>query len=405
MNIVFESAPEGTTHFLRYASGHIVWCKIDEGQNNQLILSEWDSGNEYWVPGIFPVEHYQKIGLASIDDLPTQNDVGPDAAAPKGSTHRYQHGGETSWYRETEDNLFVWRDGSWYASTQKSASDLAKVCPFGAVTILTQEVQLAEDGEDDLTWLAMNVHDMDGDSNLLARCGSEWIEAKFVAQIDDGAAWFTRDQWLARRAELQNKPSWKDAPEWATHLAQNARGQWWFMLEGKLCDDGLYYFSSIMKTPEITKGEVLGDWRDTLERRPVDLSEPAGGVKARGTDDTEIIKRNAAVCGGEAYLNNRWFERGELPPVGTAVQLWHGGTYAYDCELIAKRGGDFVLWNLTWERPDSADCMMCDFRPIHTERDELVNVFINHYGNPKGAEGYIRIADAILAAGYSKETK
>ena len=40
-------------------------------------------------------------------------------------------------------------------------------------------------------------------------------------------------------------------------------------------------------------------------------------------------------------------------------------------------------------------------RPIRTERDELVNIFINHYGNPKGAEGYIGIADAILAAGFS----
>ena len=40
-------------------------------------------------------------------------------------------------------------------------------------------------------------------------------------------------------------------------------------------------------------------------------------------------------------------------------------------------------------------------RPLLTERDKLtdvlVNIMINHYGNPKGAEGYKQLAEAILS--------
>ena len=100
--------------------------------------------------------------------------------------------------------------------------------------------------------------------------------------------------------------------------------------------------------------------------------------------------------------DNGWFERGDLPPVGVAVQLWHGGTYAYDCELISKRGNDFVLWNLTWDRPDSADCMMCVFKPTPTERDVLIEMLADFDGSPASAGA---VADAILAAGFSLEAK
>lgn len=104
-----------------------------------------------------------------------------------------------------------------------------------------------------------------------------------------------------------------------------------------------------------------------------------------------------------------WHKNGELPPVGVGVQLWHGGAYAYDCEVIAKRGNSYVLWNLTWGRADSADCSMCDFRPIRTEReraiDEMVCEFIDHHGDPKGGERYLGIAAKLYDAGYRKEVK
>lgn len=139
MTILFQPAPEGTTHFLRFVSGHVVWCKVEQGENDQLALKEWDSFNKFWVPGIHTVEHYQSAGLMSIDDFPTEPASPAPDNAPAGTTHCYSHGGEASWYRETADNLFVWRDGSWYASIYKTALDLARSCQLGAVSTISED--------------------------------------------------------------------------------------------------------------------------------------------------------------------------------------------------------------------------------------------------------------------------
>ena len=74
-----------------------------------------------------------------------------------------------------------------------------------------------------------------------------------------------KSEWLARRAELQNKPSWKDAPEWAEWLAQDEDGEWKWLagLPGKYVDCW-----TAVKIKGCCKGLALGDWWDTLEKRP-----------------------------------------------------------------------------------------------------------------------------------------
>lgn len=457
MTILFQPAPEGTTHFLRFASGHVVWCKVEQGVNNQLILKEWDSSNEYWVPGIRPVEHYQEAGLMTIDDFPGEVASPAPDNAPTGATHYYSHGGEVSWYRETENGLSVWRDGSWYASTYKTALDLAKVCPLGAVSTFGEEKQ-PEQAEDDLTWLARDVHVWPfgrQDFIYVITTGDDKSWGGQVFLCKDPFSKFTKDQWLARRAELQNKPTWADAPEWAEWLAQDSDGVWWFhRCEPKTA---LLVWRGTDRH-YANDGEVLGDWRDTLERRPADLSEPAVTERlteaaqtvlaaapalmdekfrfdpvstaeadtlaktlcsllktdAWGFDsnalaelhqlcDAELTKRDAAVCGGQKYIDAHWFERGELPPVGVVCEAYIDYPPQWvEAEIVAHKDGFAIGWCKSVMKGCHGD-KASEFRPIHTARDELVNVFINHYGNPKGAEGYIGIADAILAAGFKRE--
>ena len=245
--------------------------------------------------------------------------------------------------------------------------------------------------ETDLDWLARNVH--------VWREGANYV---CVNHTDGGyvfhehnrncAIWFTKDQWLARRAELQNKPSWDDAPEWATHLAQNGRGQWWFMRDGEVRDDGRLYFSSSRGTPEITKGEVLGDWRDTLEKRPTDLSEQA--VTERLTEATQTVLAAAPALMDEKFRFDRddWFERGELPPVGTVCQakLWDR-----DWATMTIKG---YHENTVWAGTSLCSLDKAKFRPIPSERDVLLSVIVeemNHYDT----DG--KLADAIMAAGFS----
>lgn len=122
----------------------------------------------------------------------------------------------------------------------------------------------------DLDWLARNVHVWKGcDWSVLTRNHDYWL---WLTKESCKDAFLTKDQWLARRAELQNKPSWNDAPEWAVALAQDSALEdglgawWWYEIEPTTCNrtwnnQGHAY-------PSILRGEVLGEWRDTLEKRP-----------------------------------------------------------------------------------------------------------------------------------------
>lgn len=117
--------------------------------------------------------------------------------------------------------------------------------------------------ESDLDWMARNVHVWKGcDWSVLTRshdCGL-WLTKE--SRKD---ACLTKSQWISRRAELQNKPSWNDAPEWAEWLAQDEDGEWKWLagLPGKYVDGW-----TAVKFKVYCKGMALGDWRDTLEKRP-----------------------------------------------------------------------------------------------------------------------------------------
>ena len=253
--------------------------------------------------------------------------------------------------------------------------------------------------ETDLGWLARNVHNWPAGHQgwcyvISNRDGTKGVATSLIGQVDCPWVRIEKQEWLTRRAELQNKPGWADFGESAKFMAQDSDGAWmafeieptakshvWSAMRG--------WCGYAREGRDRCRGEVLGDWRDTLEKRPEQAEfEPFVSIE---DNQDQKMKRN-----------DGWFERGDLPPVGIAVQLWHGGTYAYDCELISKRGNDFVLWNLTWDRPDSADCMMCVFKPTPTERDVLIKMLADFDGSPASAGA---VADAILAAGFSRRDK
>ena len=71
-------------------------------------------------------------------------------------------------------------------------------------------------------------------------------------------------------------------------------------------------------------------------------------------------------------VDSSWYDRGELPPVGVPVELWFGGTFAYRCEFITMRGNAYVVWNLDDDKPDCADYMNSQFRPLRTEREKAI---------------------------------
>jgi len=145
----------------------------------------------------------------------------------------------------------------------------------------------------DLDWLARNVHvwpfsmlDSKPTEDYVwhqPHCGGD-----ILVVFRDRPSVFNKDQWLARRAELQSRPGWKGAPDWAEWLHQDGCGEWEFS-EGKPTPyDGLWLGEPCKRSLRAKVGEVLGDWRDTLEKRPADLSKQAVMSRLKEATDNVI---------------------------------------------------------------------------------------------------------------------
>ena len=116
----------------------------------------------------------------------------------------------------------------------------------------------------------------------------------------------------------------------------------------------------------------------------------------------ELTKRDAAVCGGQKYLDAQWFERGELPPVGTVCLYVVSDRLSAEVEITAhaKLGLCFVQVGQSGESYVSKTAELHRFRPIRTEREELADLIESH-----GQMSSLIVADAILAAGFSLGAK
>ena len=102
-------------------------------------------------------------------------------------------------------------------------------------------------------------------------------------------------------------------------------------------------------------------------------------------------------------VDNSWHERGEFPPVGVPVELWFGGSFAYNCEFIVMRGNAYVLWNLDDDKPDCADRMNSQFRPLRTEREKAIDEMKSLCAYPGSWNStYKSFAEALYDAGYCK---
>lgn len=120
-------------------------------------------------------------------------------------------------------------------------------------------------------------------------------------------------EWLARRSELQNKPSWDDFGESAKFMAQDSDGAWMAFESEPAAKSHVWsamrgWCGYAREGSDRCCGEVLGDWRDTLEKRPADLSEPA--VTERLTEAAQAVL--AAV---PALMDEKYHFAPEFKPV------------------------------------------------------------------------------------------
>lgn len=121
----------------------------------------------------------------------------------------------------------------------------------------------AMSNETDLDWLARNVHVWKSGYDLaVVQRGIEEIYVTWPSACSSG---ITKKEWLSRRAELQNKPSWCLSGGWSKYLAQDMDGEWKWLGENPSLGDDHWTADELRYQ---CKGVVIGDWRDTLEKRP-----------------------------------------------------------------------------------------------------------------------------------------
>ena len=288
--------------------------------------------------------------------------------------------------------------------------------------------------ETDLDWLARNVHVWPEGKREALVCWPRNVDTLIWSCVSSNAGWVTKEQWLARRAELQNKPSWDKADGWADWLAQDSYGCWGFFQKKPqihalswIARSGYYQIRS-------PGNLLLGDWRDTLEKSPADLSEQV--VTARLKDATDNVLAAVPELMTDKYKftpfisikdnqekdmkqDNGWFERGELPPVGSSVTVVEvdglglsdlGREFVgEECKVMAVftrpelSHSDAVDVVVVMEHGGGCCCFVLEMiRPIRTERDELIDVIKQWDGLVQTDEA---LADAILAAGFSRRDK
>jgi hypothetical protein len=228
-------------------------------------------------------------------------------------------------------------------------------------------------------------------------CG-EYVNDEFQNEWGTSRYHERPDNWPSERERLQNKPSWDDAPEWSEWLAQDYDGLWVFYEHPVETshNEWLEQDGFDGKIGRREKGEVLGDWRDTLERRPEPITPP-----------THLNMR----CIVKPIERKEWNgpEDG-LPPVGWHGEIRHSGHRCWH-ECFVMPDNAVVIKPLLSEWSESVACSIRDtdqFRPIRTEEDKAVECMMEVIAeefNKSGDEwaGTEDIAKAIYAAGYRKQ--
>lgn len=210
---------------------------------------------------------------------------------------------------------------------------------------------------EELKWLAENIH-VWPQQHKYAVVWHENIYPK--VSWDSGTAYgesFTYAQWQAARDELSGKPSWDDVPKWVNWMAQWSNGEWiGYEVEperGSIYDPNDCYVDP-RDNPRLwypgVAGEVLGGWRNTLERRP----------------ENNPLKHTEKVWRGS--------EDG-LPPVGTKCicEYYSSGLNKHTATIVAY--ADNRVWvDLEGDSGDSQILYVdeTNFKSLPTEEDKTV---------------------------------
>jgi hypothetical protein len=239
----------------------------------------------------------------------------------------------------------------------------------------------------------------DSDAEYFCHNKGWWLDCGQYVKDEYQSAWGT-SRYHARpakspseRERLQNKPSWEGAPEWAEWLAQDSDGEWFWFIDRPV----IYKFTfQPVKSPQgiqlASKGEVLGDWRDTLERRIESIIPPTHENMRCIVNPIERKEWNGPEDG--------------LPPVGGECEMKLADNLNYHKGHVSYYGDEILVWvcnGMEWSYSKSS----CNFRPITTEEDRAVDemLLLDPYDMNSGVGMMSRqdFCRTLYRAGYRKQ--
>lgn len=257
-------------------------------------------------------------------------------------------------------------------------------------------------------------------------CGSTGFDSHYFELI------CTRTEFEARKAELQNKPDWDDVlakhPE-AQYLAQWSDGEWMIYTAKPEIDTCEEFGSGFFVTDEtggnayLTRrfGEVIGDWRDTLEQRPnhigeanekdvepewpgeerIDIIGPNGNDGLHYATKAPEFKLSAGVFN---LVDDDWHARGELPPVGARCLCWFddGRECWHECFVIGSIDSEIKNRYLAASLIGKHDRKLVwanEFRPLRTEREKFIDAVMS-LSSKKDVDKPEDLAGALFDAGF-----
>ena len=186
----------------------------------------------------------------------------------------------------------------------------------------------------------------------------------------------TRTEFEECTRRLRNEPSWDDAPGWAVAKAQNGSG-WWYWYEFVPRLSTATFRLSGGKAIYAGKGEVIGDWKQTLRLRPEEKMEDKPHLcdTCVSRETCEISKNwiegKVHSCVGYACSPERC-AHGEIPPAGTVCSL-RFATTAEIVVTITYVGDGVVCYRDEKGIEYAAASNEVKLRPLQTERERLID--------------------------------
>lgn len=176
------------------------------------------------------------------------------------------------------------------------------------------EFKTVDDIPEDLRWLAENVHEWPGyfmiGTYRYPNCPDE-VKAPTV---------WGHQSWQRARDLISGKPSWGDAPADAEILVQQDDGEWVFGTYGhatpsKYSRGWIGYSPGTWIRPHYS-GTVLGDWRNTLEKRPSSVS-----IEVTGQAHIVLTDEEAGTVKADGYLSDHINALSQALPDGVSVTV------------------------------------------------------------------------------------